>query len=143
MVDIPGPSQEHSSSKPKVRLTCETCRQRKVKCDKLSPCTNCQRYGSVCIPVERARLPRGRSRPTADRPSGPVPELETRMKRLEGMLRDLTRGENRSNNAPTTRGTPLPAAGESYLGNSFWEDLMHQVSRFAAISTSQVNIDPQ
>ena len=65
------------------------------------------------------------------------------MKRLEGMLRDLTRGENRSNNAPTTRGTPLPAAGESYLGNSFWEDLMHQVSRFAAISTSQVNIDPQ
>ncbi|RJE24243.1 hypothetical protein PHISCL_03403 [Aspergillus sclerotialis] len=131
-------SQGLSSSKPKVRLTCETCRQRKVKCDKLSPCTNCQRYGSVCIPVERARLPRGRSRKTADRPSGPVPELEARMKRLEGMLRDLTRGENSSNHASTTHpGTPLPAAGESYLGNSFWEDLMHQ----AGNDTTYLNED--
>lgn len=46
---------------PKAQLTCETCKRRKIKCDKLRPCTACRNAGTVCVPVERARLPRGRS----------------------------------------------------------------------------------
>lgn len=45
-----------------TRLSCEACTKRKVKCDKLVPCTNCQTSGVLCVPVERRRLPRGRSR---------------------------------------------------------------------------------
>lgn len=46
---------------PYTRLSCEMCKQRKVKCDKLRPCTNCRKSNLDCIPVERARLPRGLS----------------------------------------------------------------------------------
>ena len=74
------------SSAPRVRLTCEACRQRKVKCDKLSPCTSCQRLGLVCVSVERARLPRGRTR----KPEQTVDsdkELSERVARLEKLLK--------------------------------------------------------
>ncbi|GIC86107.1 Zn(II)2Cys6 domain-containing transcription factor nscR [Aspergillus udagawae] len=40
-------------------LSCELCRERKIKCDKVDPCTNCVSAGVVCIPVHRPRLPRG------------------------------------------------------------------------------------
>ncbi|KAA8646854.1 Zn(II)2Cys6 domain-containing transcription factor nscR [Aspergillus tanneri] len=40
-------------------LSCELCRERKVKCDKVDPCTNCVAAGVVCVPVHRPRLPRG------------------------------------------------------------------------------------
>ncbi|PKX89161.1 Zn(II)2Cys6 domain-containing transcription factor nscR [Aspergillus novofumigatus IBT 16806] len=41
------------------RLSCELCRERKIKCDKVDPCTNCVSAGVVCVPVHRPRLPRG------------------------------------------------------------------------------------
>ncbi|KAF3897752.1 C6 finger domain transcription factor nscR [Trichophyton interdigitale] len=42
-----------------AHLSCELCRERKVKCDKLDPCTNCSSAGVICVPVRRPRLPRG------------------------------------------------------------------------------------
>ncbi|KAG5995015.1 hypothetical protein E4U52_000482 [Claviceps spartinae] len=42
------------------QLSCALCRDRKLKCDKLDPCTNCTSSGVVCMPVYRPRLPRGR-----------------------------------------------------------------------------------
>ncbi|RDL40359.1 uncharacterized protein BP5553_00338 [Venustampulla echinocandica] len=54
-------AREAPASKP-TRLACETCSQRKVKCDKRAPCSNCHRSGAQCVPVERKRLPRGRQK---------------------------------------------------------------------------------
>ena len=80
-------------SAPKARLTCEACRNRKVKCDKLSPCANCQRFGIVCEPIERARLPRGRSgRLVTGQPSGSEANLRDRVSKLEDVIRDMTTG---------------------------------------------------
>jgi hypothetical protein len=45
-------------------LSCEGCTKRKKKCDRLVPCTNCRDSGIICVPVERRRLPRGRTRGT-------------------------------------------------------------------------------
>ncbi|KAG6003598.1 hypothetical protein E4U43_000899 [Claviceps pusilla] len=42
------------------QLSCALCRDRKLKCDKLDPCTNCTSSGVTCVPVYRPRLPRGR-----------------------------------------------------------------------------------
>ncbi|KAH8682684.1 fungal-specific transcription factor domain-containing protein [Xylariales sp. PMI_506] len=42
------------------QLSCQLCRDRKVRCDKLEPCTNCVSAGVVCLPIHRQRLPRGR-----------------------------------------------------------------------------------
>jgi hypothetical protein len=46
--------------KPLPTLSCEFCRHRKIKCDKLDPCTACQRAGVKCESIRRKRLPRGR-----------------------------------------------------------------------------------
>lgn len=42
------------------QLSCELCRERKVKCDKLNPCSNCVSSKVACLPIQRLRLPRGR-----------------------------------------------------------------------------------
>ncbi|TIA01363.1 hypothetical protein D6C82_03810 [Aureobasidium pullulans] len=42
------------------QLSCELCRERKVKCDKLDPCTGCIIAGVSCKTIYRDRLPRGR-----------------------------------------------------------------------------------
>ncbi|KAK2877750.1 hypothetical protein FQN49_001226 [Arthroderma sp. PD_2] len=61
------PSSEdivYQQAKPLVQaipqLSCALCRDRKLKCDKLDPCTNCTTSGAVCVPIHRPRLPRGR-----------------------------------------------------------------------------------
>ena len=63
-MDSPPPvaaAQDLGPLGPKAQLTCEMCKRRKIKCDKLRPCTACRNAGTICVPVERARLPRGRS----------------------------------------------------------------------------------
>lgn len=42
------------------QLSCALCRDRKLKCDKLDPCTNCTLSRVTCVPVYRPRRPRGR-----------------------------------------------------------------------------------
>lgn len=66
----------HSNGTP--QLSCELCRERKVKCDKLSPCTN-------CIPVRRKRLPRCRHvhNPYFEN------DLRDRIGRLEALISNL------------------------------------------------------
>jgi hypothetical protein len=45
---------------PTPQLSCQLCRERKVKCDKGNPCLSCVSSSATCIPTHRARLPRGR-----------------------------------------------------------------------------------
>ncbi|OCK75259.1 hypothetical protein K432DRAFT_429544 [Lepidopterella palustris CBS 459.81] len=83
------------------QLSCELCRERKVKCDKLEPCTNCASSGVVCVPIRRLRLPRGvhahRSHPTSPPPPPAVhvhahaaiavnENLHKRIHRLEALV---------------------------------------------------------
>lgn len=145
--------QQRQSTAPSVRLSCEMCRQRKVRCDKLTPCTNCQRLGAVCVPVQRPRLPRGRVRRAAESPSESGATLKDRVVRVEQLLEELlsrNKGIDVSSHEPQSRdgidqesesearravvGPPatnrnvFPQKPEMYLGSTFWEDLLHQVS---------------
>jgi len=71
------------------QLSCELCRERKVKCDKLTPCTNCTKSGAECVAIHRKRLPRGRhARPHAN----PDDDLKKRIHRLESLIDDLSTG---------------------------------------------------
>ena len=71
------------SSVPAVRLSCEECKRRKTKCDKLVPCTACRNAGIKCNTVQRARKPRGR---TSQQKGG---EIDTRVARLEDLVKQL------------------------------------------------------
>lgn len=67
----PSPSQQQKN-RPVPQLSCALCRDRKLKCDKLEPCSNCTSSGVACMPIYRPRLPRGRhARPARSRTSSP------------------------------------------------------------------------
>ncbi|CAD0082443.1 unnamed protein product [Aureobasidium vineae] len=71
-----------------VPLSCTLCRKRKIKCDKQNPCSNCATSQKECIPVVRARLPRGRNGGR----KGINSELRNRINRLEGLVQSLNSG---------------------------------------------------
>lgn len=74
---------------PPAQLTCETCKRRKVKCDKLRPCTSCTKAGIQCVAVERPRLPRGRSAKKKKRAQEDHPNLSGRVSMLEELIQSL------------------------------------------------------
>lgn len=63
---MPGPkgSCVSAAMMPSVqKYSCATCARRKVKCDKLSPCTNCSKSQSECVYRVPALSQRHRKRP--------------------------------------------------------------------------------
>jgi Fungal Zn(2)-Cys(6) binuclear cluster domain len=89
-----GSEISHRSSKPKARLSCQLCHQRKVKCDKLNPCSNCRRTGVTCVPVDRQRLPRGRNGIHKNTSSESESDLRDRLRRLEQLVESLSPGND-------------------------------------------------
>jgi hypothetical protein len=112
-----------------VRLTCQACARRKVKCDKKSPCANCLKHGISCIAVERARWPRGRSgKKTMTREQ----ELHNRVAKLEQIIQNFT----------------LSARGTSDVSSSVWENTARRSGRSpnstsGTMQTSEKGFVPQ
>lgn len=65
--------------------SCVTCRKRKVKCDKLHPCSNCTRAHIECVFPTPGRAPR-KARKVSDTRDA---ELLARLRRLEGVVKGL------------------------------------------------------
>lgn len=74
---LPRPNPDLSSSR-----SCVTCRRRKVRCNKRSPCSNCVKANIDCIFPPPGRAPRRTKRP-------PDAELLSRLRRLEGVIEHL------------------------------------------------------
>ncbi|CAK7236442.1 hypothetical protein SBRCBS47491_009638 [Sporothrix bragantina] len=100
--------------------SCVTCRRRKVRCDKLMPCTNCRRAMVPCIfpaPERAPRRPR-RKDPVALKPhqsSEREIELLKRLRKLEGIVEELSgQVEMEAGKAPTSASnSPEAGAGGS------------------------------
>nr|CAG8521595.1 14346_t:CDS:2 [Entrophospora candida] len=43
----------------RVQIACSFCRQRKIRCDGITPCGNCQKYSTNCVKVKLERPSRG------------------------------------------------------------------------------------
>ncbi|CAK7209140.1 hypothetical protein SCUCBS95973_000350 [Sporothrix curviconia] len=54
----PSAAASSAATAPPKQRSCVTCRQRKVRCDKLSPCTNCRRADIPCVLPSTERPPR-------------------------------------------------------------------------------------
>lgn len=73
------PATEYQpSAKSKRVLACQVCQQRKVKCDRRFPCSNCIKHGVHCVPA--TLVPRQRRRRFAER------ELLDRLRYYEDLL---------------------------------------------------------
>ncbi|KAF4768314.1 hypothetical protein HAV15_002243 [Penicillium sp. str.  len=89
--------------------SCVTCRRRKVRCNKRSPCSNCTKAGIDCIFPPPGRAPRKSKRP-------PDAELLSRLRRLEGVidhLRSSGNAEGASTSAQARSSTPGSSTGRS------------------------------
>ncbi|BFZ63744.1 Gypsy retrotransposon integrase-like protein 1 [Saitoella coloradoensis] len=71
-----------NSKRRRVTRACDECRKKKIKCDGKKPCTHCSVYSYECTfdqPSQRRRNPAPQY----------IESLETRLQRMEGLLRTL------------------------------------------------------
>jgi hypothetical protein len=80
-------SPEASLSTPhrNILRSCLTCHQRKIRCDKRSPCSNCVRNDVLCCYPE---VEQRRRRPQ----KATIGEISTRLARLERTITAITKG---------------------------------------------------
>lgn len=94
-----------SSHTPRIRrrnrliTSCLECRRRKLKCDKLHPCTNCTKFSRDCVFLAPA-LDQASQQKLAD--------LKERMGTLERSLEEDIAKRNRQNRAKTRAAVLLP-----------------------------------
>ncbi|KAI1816753.1 hypothetical protein GGS20DRAFT_536077 [Poronia punctata] len=97
-------------------LSCVTCRNRKLRCDKTKPvCTRCAKGDSECV------YPTCRKKPTLKRKN--VAELEERLAQVENLLRRSQSGEARPVDAGTHDGEFFP---NDILDTPAIEDILFQ-----------------
>ncbi|KAM0338168.1 hypothetical protein ACHAPU_011418 [Fusarium lateritium] len=107
------------ASTAKMR-SCVVCRKRKVRCDKLSPCTNCRRADIPCVVPSNDRPPRWARRleritndghgGTGDGGDSPGNEqVMGRLRTLENLVKELS-GQLEVANAAVSRGGSSEAA---------------------------------
>ncbi|KAH0550922.1 hypothetical protein GP486_007712 [Trichoglossum hirsutum] len=121
--------------------SCVTCRRRKVKCDKQSPCSNCTKAHIPCIFPERGRAVR-RSRKAPDN------ELLKRLAKLEGVVEELSghvaaeegglggqllpRSDTSSSEKETGR-LVINEGRSRYVSSNFWASLTNEVDDLKAM----------
>ncbi|KAF2136060.1 uncharacterized protein K452DRAFT_280562, partial [Aplosporella prunicola CBS 121167] len=132
------------------QLSCTLCRDRKVKCDKNEPCTNCVAAGVTCVPIHRLRLPRGRH---AHRSSAAVHvhhthttstttldnHLSSRIHRLETLVQGLAKPDDAPDAAPAQAKAPSRAPQQP---SQFWADLVHGIRELRGLVDVAEATDP-
>ncbi|KAI0840554.1 hypothetical protein F5Y06DRAFT_243039 [Hypoxylon sp. FL0890] len=97
-----GPSVEASGSQAGEILSCVSCRNRKLKCDRTKPrCNRCEKAKLECV------FPESRRKPAFKRRN--VKELEARLAQVEVLLKEA--GQNRSLQDKTTEPVDPQSAG--------------------------------
>ncbi|KAK6859173.1 fungal-specific transcription factor domain-containing protein [Apiospora arundinis] len=119
------PPRSATTAKPR---SCVVCRSRKVRCDKLSPCSNCRRANIACVLPSADRPPRWARRldranlaaaassssnpqQTSSQPpasdSGGAVHVMDRLQKLEGLVKDLSSQLEQAQAAvPVNSGSP-------------------------------------
>lgn len=137
---------------PKLR-SCAVCRSRKVRCDKLSPCSNCRRANIACVFPSKDRPPRWASRitknaaSTVKAPQGVDPELGDakvdqvvkRLQNLESLVKELS-GQLEHANAAASSTAGSSSSVNSPGSSTHERDADHQID---TLSTTGTNVQKQ
>ncbi|KAM3160984.1 Zn(2)-C6 fungal-type domain-containing protein [Lachancea thermotolerans] len=105
-------SEEESSAVAGKGLACQSCRKRRRKCNLESPCSNCQKYGVECVPINQDLRRRRHS-------AAYLKSLENKISQLEALVADLKSKKNQKKTS--TPNAPAPGAqigGSIYPTNS-------------------------
>ncbi|KAL4782621.1 hypothetical protein BJX76DRAFT_349254 [Aspergillus varians] len=100
---------DHPRKRPRPVISCQRCREKRLKCDRVSPCQNCSKAGSLCVFQHGAKRPRLESGgpttvATTDQGSsagiGVIEDLQRRLRRVEELLAVRSESENPRCDAP-------------------------------------------
>jgi hypothetical protein len=118
---LPPEKNARGTSTAKIR-SCVVCRSRKVRCDKLSPCSNCRRANIPCVVPSNDRPPRWARRLERIAKDGQGgtgtgegadklgnDQVMDRLRTLEGLVKELS-GQLEVANAAASRGGSSDAA---------------------------------
>ncbi|OJJ47704.1 hypothetical protein ASPZODRAFT_131260 [Penicilliopsis zonata CBS 506.65] len=133
----PPQNNPHSPSASLNARSCVTCRRRKVRCNKRHPCSNCVKAGIECIFPGPGRAPRKSKRP-AD------VELLSRLRRLEGVIEQLSGKNGVPADAASTNALVTPATQQeppATTSNESEEGVSAETLR--ALCTNARNGDPK
>ncbi|KAI0193256.1 fungal-specific transcription factor domain-containing protein [Xylaria flabelliformis] len=146
--DTTANSMSAQSSQPAHLRSCVLCRQRKVKCDRRQPCSNCLRAGANCVHPPGAGRAAKRPRQAVDtKVLDRLSQLETTIRRLQQQAKDRDAEPQMSAECveAQTRGIPVDdviqgaeAATElgrlvveesqsRYVSNVIWADLTESI----------------
>ncbi|KAF5342022.1 hypothetical protein D9611_002055 [Ephemerocybe angulata] len=104
-----GSSSAQSLKKRRIQRACDICRRKKIRCDGVqmpgNRCSNCIAYSFDCSYIEAAKK-RGP-------PKGYVESLETRLEKLEKLLRRLCPDDNLLRELDSTLDHPNPGASSN------------------------------
>ena len=133
-------------------LSCTSCRQRKLKCDRSNPCFACKRSGIDCVTPKRTRVPRRRQVDTSYKSRDE--ELLRRIGKLEALVGRMERdipnpapsGDsngrqttsasdfspsimnlNKSSNLQTPATGKMTLVEKKYVSGDFWANLGGEV----------------
>lgn len=130
---------------PKLR-SCVTCRTRKVRCDKASPCSNCRRAKIACVFPSRDRPPRWARRldPIAnnakaeqDANPGGVNQVMNRVQKLESLVKELSSQLEQAHAAANADGGGSPAVNSPGSTNQD-RDADYHMDSSSAVNTTNV-----
>ncbi len=123
------------SSPVESRHPCASCQRRRVKCDRLSPCTNCITHGQECKQPDSRRAPRKPRKPTNASVLERVRQLEHTLEHLKSQTQPTAQTPATS---PETR-SPEPKEDDPgrlliennqsrYVSGSSWANVAEKVN---------------
>jgi len=127
---VTSPERQH------IRLACQACQRKKIKCDRFFPCGQCSRSSLQCVPSTRKPRARHIGKRAVDS------ELRSRISKLEDLVESLSGevvgGQSQAETPgdddgaePEDTATDPPRkssiAVEKYMGSQFWSSLSTEV----------------
>jgi hypothetical protein len=125
-----------TSDKPMLR-SCEICHQRKIRCDKRSPCSNCVRGNNFCRYPRTERQPRRPHKTT-------ITEVSARLSQLERTLATIAKGNSRPPKrfeADEDESTTRDDAKDSPLRKVFVDSESHEIHSEDRVSTEEMLVE--
>ncbi|KAL0777289.1 hypothetical protein CaCOL14_006807 [Colletotrichum acutatum] len=137
--DVTSQSQPSAGRRrDKPQLSCNSCRRRKIRCDRQRPCRTCSSRGQQCVYQEtNGSIPP----PKAKSIGAPSITLQDRLVHLEQLVTMLGSSDNRTIQIGTPAGLPTPiddnsetgsmrssALEHQYVGSDHWSAIMESIA---------------
>lgn len=130
-------SDDKISKNNRIKTACVSCRQRKCKCDGLSPCSNCVNHNVPCVyPELQEKRKRGKGKKNS---KAEIHSINRRLQSLESLIGRLAdQLENRNGNAidKVRNRVPSVSSNDSWKSDDFDSD---KSNTSPSISASSVN----